>query len=742
MNETLIPGLGAILRTLLTSAGLRRHLAKAGRDSDLDAAAIEARPISTSDLIHALETCCLKPLTDDCGLAWAELLKQEWALIRKAVQRFAAGADFSLVDPQDVEKTYRESFAVPLAAAFLARAFRQPVTPDVGRWWDAPFAAWVELAAARAGVPSNDLLNDGIGICAEVHPRTLQRWMKGEPVKNLTWPYLPKIEAALKRVRRKALKPLEKGDRQQLAGWLMVSVVFQAQAPEIRQAVRRRREAAGWHPGSVDLAIEAVNRRAFAACDDPVRGHAMKVLKEVEDFLERQPIKAAEVDARLVAFEQVFPTDDGSLPLSCNVVRLRLKARQAALAGRDNDAAKLYGQAVKIAWWRAGPRQQGLLRDALLHAVGIGRANMAQHLWDRIHLLGIAGWPKHELDEQELRRLSMAFESRFAPLKAKERVPPFMEVIFAERPHEVSRQAKKTPNAKVKHAEGGTRRTPLMEAVMRGTLSDVQHLIEQGGDPDSFIPESGDGPLTCTMRRALQSRDAAIMNFLLDRPLLKSTVNRPASTRRETPLKLAIEMADARAVERLIDLGAGMEAPCGHMPSALCYAIALFQTGLEGPTDQMIGYLQGKTAPDVFDAKRGYVLDSEVGHARTDLAARMLMRSDGPAMMQAVLEHRSRPVEQRRAVVRTLLRRGADPNCVYRLSPDSDHDWTPTLFAAQIGDIDMFKALVEHSGDIARTLKPASVLDAMDAMWIAVAYGRHAIVRYLREIGGRKLHHA
>lgn len=49
---------------------------------------------------------------------------------------------------------------------------------------------------------------------------------------------------------------------------------------------------------------------------------------------------------------------------------------------------------------------------------------------------------------------------------------------------------------------------------------------------------------------------------------------------RQTPLKLAIEMADASVVERLIALGARMEDQCGGLPSPLCYAMSVFQTSL------------------------------------------------------------------------------------------------------------------------------------------------------------------
>lgn len=78
-----------------------------------------------------------------------------------------------------------------------------------------------------------------------------------------------------------------------------------------------------------------------------------------------------------------------------------------------------------------------------------------------------------------------------------------------------------------------------------------------------------------------------------------------------------------------------------------------------------------------------------------------------------------------------LLRRHANPNRTYRSSPAATEDWTPTLFAAQIGDVDVLRALVENGGDVSRTLTKAKGLDRMDAMWIAIAYGRQEAVRYL-----------
>lgn len=83
-----------------------------------------------------------------------------------------------------------------------------------------------------------------------------------------------------------------------------------------------------------------------------------------------------------------------------------------------------------------------------------------------------------------------------------------------------------------------------------------------------------------------------------------------------------------------------------------------------------------------------------------------------------------------------LLRRHANPNRTYRSSPTATEDWTPTLFAAQIGDVDVLRALVENGGDVSRTLIKAKGLERMDAIWVAIAYDRHEAVRYLTGLLG------
>ena len=74
---------------------------------------------------------------------------------------------------------------------------------------------------------------------------------------------------------------------------------------------------------------------------------------------------------------------------------------------------------------------------------------------------------------------------------------------------------------------------------------------------------------------------------------------------------------------------------------------------------------------------------------------------------------------------------GADANRRYKVEPHHLAEWTPTLFAAQVGDIDIFKSLVEHGGDTDLVLMQSSALERYDALWVAVDHGRHAIVDFL-----------
>jgi ankyrin repeat protein len=367
-----------------------------------------------------------------------------------------------------------------------------------------------------------------------------------------------------------------------------------------------------------------------------------------------------------------------------------------------------------------------------MYAVGVGDKNAANAYWDKTFMLGLNQEPKRPLDEQERRRIASAFEPCFQQ-KAKDRIPPPMELKCG---FSLDRKHLKNPNQKIKHAEGRTRRTPLIEAILEGTLDDVKRLIEAGGDPNDFIPESGEGPLSYAMRRACDRKDTRIMEYLLGLDLSPETVNRSASTKRETPLKIAVEMANVSAVAQLIELGADVEAACGHLPSALCYAMSLFHGSLhrDDPT-QLQAYFAGKTPADIQDAREGAILGMDLAARREHLRNPVNASSRDQQILKSILDYYTRPPEDHREVIRALLAGGANANRRYRVEAHSE-EWTPTLFAAQVGDLAVFKMLVEHSGanrgDPDLTLIPPNSRERRDALWVAIAYKRHLIVSYLQ----------
>jgi ankyrin repeat protein len=273
-----------------------------------------------------------------------------------------------------------------------------------------------------------------------------------------------------------------------------------------------------------------------------------------------------------------------------------------------------------------------------------------------------------------------------------------------------------------------------MDAINEGGLDDVKRLVDAGGDPNDYVSESGEGPLTYAMRRACDRKDPAIMRYLLQLDLLPETVNRAASTMRETPLKLAIEMADGEAVDRLIALGANIEASCGRLTSALCYAMSSLHESLTLRTGQLAdAYFNGKIPGDVYDAKEGAVLDADLVARRRRLLALRDASERNRKMFEEVANYRIRLPAEYKQVIAVLLRNGANPNRRYQVEPTQLERWTPTLFAAQLGELDVFEMLVARGGDPELTLTPPQPLAQYDALWVAAAYKRTAIVRFLTE---------
>ena len=731
-KETIIPRLGDLLRSLIKAAGYRPHLVQIGQDKDLDDLANEAdeRQGSQFDRLQSIEDTCSNALARDCGKDWVETFRFAWFQTAEALQGLAQNLDVTPLSTFEGQRLISQHFTVPMLAGFLSLAASSRAAPDFEQWGASPVKAWLAFASQYAKVPDEKLLTN-LGNELDADPRTIERWLSGEPVGKLGWPYAPKVAAAIGKDASAPEIPL-------LSGWLLLACAYQSLPTELRDAVKRNLSLRTQQPWGLEDTSRAISQASNHTGDGPLRRQVIPLLETIQIMFSTKLHEKAALKERLDQLLGLIERGDPGLQSAYRYIHAWFAARHAALLGQKEAALDHYAKAVSGAWWRAGQNQHPILNEALLYAVGVGDKDAANGYWDKTFMLGLNQRPKRPLDSQELRRIAFSFEQMFAPQKAKDRIPPPLEIRSNDVPFILGKKHLANPNQKTKYADGRTRRTPLMVAIQEGTLDDVKQLLAAGGDPNDFIPESGKGALSYAMRRACDRKDTLIMEYLLSLKLSQEVVNRPASTMRETPLKIAIEMANAPAVTRLIELGADVEQDCDFLPSALSYAMVLLHRSLhpDEPTQEQ-AYFAGKTRADSYDAKEGAALDIDLSKRRQRLYSLKNTSERNRQLFDAVLDYFIRPSADHRAVIQALLAGGADANRRYRVEAHHLAEWTPTLFAAQTGDLDTFRMLVEHPGDNRGdpdlTLMAPSSLERFDALWVAIDHGRHAIASYLME---------
>lgn len=738
MADTTVPQLGEMFRALINAGGYRGQVTGLGLDKDLDdLAGGKERQGTLFELLEALEDTCSKALAQDCGNEWAELMRRGWLQTRGMLQGVALQIETSPLPPSDGRALFNKLFGVPMLSLFIRSTKDLRGAPDLSEWFLRPFRVWTDFAAKRLSVSESTLL-ERLATGLDVDTRSLERWLNGEPISKLTWPYGQTVKSLLGSGPHAAGKDVPESEVHLLAGWLLLSRAFQSLPLELRDAVRRDfmlRKQQPWvfRESMVHLESACATQKIW-----PGALVMLPLLHEVERQLELRPLPAERVQSILGQCGRAVQSAPLSFKVAYQPILDLFGGRAAAICGDEKAALELYASAVSDSWWRAGPNHEEILNEALIFAVGVGDKTAAKAYWDKTFVLGMNKGPKPPLDDQEMRRIAFEFESKFHPQKAKQRIPPEAELVVREEAYAPGRKELKSPNQKTAYAEGRTRRTPLMSAISEGALDDVKQLVASGGDPNDFLRESGEGPLSYAMRRACDRHDPIIMEYLLSLDLTPETVNRRASTQRETPLKIAIEMADAKAVSRLVELGADVEAACETLPSALCFAMRTLSFSLHGfGEEEQNAYFEGKTPATSYDAKDGAVLDIHLAARRYIQKQRQESSRRNREIRDEVFAYFRPPAEDCRKVIQALMAAGADANRGYRVEPQHLSVWTPTLYAARLGDLEVFRTLVEHSGenrgDPNLPLMPPNSLERFDALWVAIDHGRHAIVSYLME---------
>lgn len=727
MTNTILPSLGHLLRELIKAGGYRDCLVEQGLDKNLDDLAINAknRQSKIFDLMTEIETTLFKAVEIDSGIEWSQLIKEIWIRSRSEVQLLSQHVDFSPMPKVEGAESFKQKFSIPLLSGFVNLAGKKLRNNDISTLLLTPFKFWLILVSHQTGKGQNEIL-DNLSLTVDADPRTVERWMAGESIGKISWPYRPIVTSTIGDFASDT-------EVQFLSGWLTVACAIQSLTLDYRLKIHCYLASKKSNSWTLEWAIHQLNQDAFRFGDLPIRQKALPLLNELQLLFSSKPRNDVAIKNLLTLFETLIEEAQPFIQPSYRYIWDWFSARFSALCENKETALRHYADAISGAWWLAGPNQHQVLSEGLLYAVGVGEKDLANAYWDKTFVLGLNRAPKRSLDEQEMRRLAFAFEKQFYPQKAKARIPPPFQVS-EKIDFSVENGYIKNPNQKIKLSDGRIRKTPLMMAIQEGTLEDVRQLVEAGADLNGYISESGEGPLTYAMRRACDRKDTTVMDYLLTFNLTSETVNRPASTRRETPLKIAIEMANCKAVIRLIELGSDPEAPCDYVPSALCYAMILLH-GTIHRTDytQHTNYFSGKIPADSYDAKDGAVFSTDLVQRRKRIWDLANSSDRNREIQKAVFDYFIRSPDEHRKVIKALLNGGANANRRYKVENHHLSEWTPTLFAAQIGDLEVFKMLCEHKGDPYLTLMPPNGLERFDALWVAVDHERHEIVSYLLE---------
>lgn len=720
-----LPTPSNVFRALLTATGYRPCLENKGLGRDIDHLALEERPGSNFDLLENCQAQWLRAIRDDAGADWSNLAESAWNRHANLLRSLAREADTTGMIRDRGRSAILRMLLIPEVSGFVRRAHQELPLLDARQLWDSPFATWLIAAQQQSSLSAQQLL-ERLANHVDLDERTLERWQQGNAIGKGLWPYRDTVAALIGNCQ------LPRQQVERLTGWLIMVVAIQSLPAELRDTVKRDFFMQGQQPLRTEeqlvvlLKREAADRHSLL-----VRDQTAPVINEIQRLFANAVDNHKAIRDRLDWIRSLCQRSTPAVNAVHEFLWRWFSARLAANLGEKDNAIKLYAAACHAAWWRAGSNQHLLIHEALCYAVGVGNQVQANHYWDKCFLLGLNNPPKRELDEQAMRLISFEFERLFAPQKAKRRIPPAARFVVMEQPFALSPRDLSVPNALRKHANERIRYTPLMSAVLEGELEHVKQLVQAGGSPNVFIDESGENALIMALRRAWDRQDPDILNYLLTLDISPETANRQASTKRETPLQIAMNMADAKVLERLIALGADIEQPCFNSPSALIYAMALLHDSIHlNDPAQFKAYLGGRIPADSFDAKNGAILDCELSAQRLDMHA-LLADPQKKLIFEAVKHHYSRASDERREVVMALLDKKADPNRRY---PDFNGHrdlWTPTLFAAQLGDLDVLKAMIEAGGNPWLSLDEDSPRDQKNALWVAVSYKRHSVIEYL-----------
>jgi len=166
---------------LITASGYRPCFNSRGLDKDLDDLALDKRPGSNFELLQDCLAQWLRAIRADCGADWSNLIESAWYRHSGLLRSFAREIDTSGMIPARARAALFRLLVIPELSGFINRASRELPVLDVKTWWEAPFVAWLQMAASQSGLQEAQLLVR-LADHLDIDERTLERWQQGESI--------------------------------------------------------------------------------------------------------------------------------------------------------------------------------------------------------------------------------------------------------------------------------------------------------------------------------------------------------------------------------------------------------------------------------------------------------------------------------------------------------------------------------------------------------------------------------
>ncbi|MFW6015889.1 MAG: ankyrin repeat domain-containing protein, partial [bacterium] len=394
------------------------------------------------------------------------------------------------------------------------------------------------------------------------------------------------------------------------------------------------------------------------------------------------------------------------------------RARYYVLKGNNKNALKYYVKSFKDGKYAAGDLLKEIIREGITVAAFLDKKREFKRFYKWAVLYDLFEKPYKEVSNWIVDHQKKQFYSIFPPkyyysanVKKEKRIKQIEEFIINQDEWENRPVDKRSPDRKTKF--GPRRRTQLMIFSEIGQINKVKELIKIGADPNI---QSDDGATALIL--SLQTGHTEIASILLDQDLYES-INAKTKKYNVTALQAAIDLADVDIVEKIIkkynltvNMRCSVDGSLGLSP--LYYTVNKTRCKVDYRNKE--AFMEALKMDDIQKRTGNVLFDNEIEESHENII-------NNPEYKEFIYLYEEKMRENKPSwyrIIKLLLESGADPN------EEHDNNFTPVIYCAELGDLVIFKMLIEYGGNINKlTTDGSSVLSQ------ALAEKKHDFANYL-----------